>query len=91
MKEKIRLYGLSTCHNCKQLRSLLIDRDVKFDWDYVDMLIGEERNAALQAVKQINPAMSFPTLVIGDTVIVGFKKDEVLKALDEYRRSETAE
>jgi hypothetical protein len=32
-------------------------------------------------VKKWNPNCSFPTIIIGDKVIVGFKKDEIKEAL----------
>jgi glutaredoxin len=32
-------------------------------------------------VKKLNPNCSFPTIIIGDKVIVGFKEDEIKEAL----------
>jgi len=36
----------------------------------------------LEKVKQVNDRVSFPTTVIGDDVIVGFKADRIKKALE---------
>jgi len=47
----------------------------------VDLLQGEERQAILEDVKKFNPKCSFPTIIIGDTVIVGFKENEIRAAL----------
>jgi glutaredoxin len=47
----------------------------------VDMLEGEERAAILEDVKKFNPKCSFPTVIIGNTVIVGFKEKEIKEAL----------
>ncbi|GBC59504.1 NrdH-redoxin [Desulfonema ishimotonii] len=85
MTPKIKLYGLSSCSHCKGLRNFLLDNDVKFDWAYVDMLIGEERNKTLRELKKLNPLCSFPTVVIGETVIVGYKKDKIRQALADYQ------
>jgi glutaredoxin-like protein NrdH len=56
------------------------------DYDYIDVdqLEGDERREMVDKLKKLNPALSFPTIVIdeGDTVIVGFKKDDLKKALD---------
>jgi glutaredoxin-like protein NrdH len=47
----------------------------------VDALQGEDREKVLDEVKRLNPSCTFPTLVIGDRVIVGFRKDEIEEAL----------
>jgi glutaredoxin len=47
----------------------------------VDKLEGDERKQTIEAVKKHNPAVSFPTIVIGDDVVVGFNKDKIDKAL----------
>ena len=59
MKRMIKLYGLSSCSHCKSLRNFLIDSDVEFDWTYVDMLVGEERNQTMKELKAFNPSCSF--------------------------------
>ena len=48
----------------------------------VDKLEGEERKAMIEEVKKVNPSCSFPTLIIGDKIIVGFRKDEIREALN---------
>jgi hypothetical protein len=35
----------------------------------------------LAEVKQINKRCSFPTMVIGEKVIVGFRENEIMEAL----------
>jgi glutaredoxin len=47
----------------------------------VDLLEGEERKAILEDVKKLNPKCSFPTIMIGDKVIVGYKEEEIKEAL----------
>jgi glutaredoxin len=45
------------------------------------LLEGEERKAIIEDVKRFNPRCSFPTIIIGDKVIVGFKEKEIKEAL----------
>jgi len=80
-KGKITLYALSTCVWCKKTRELLTALGVSFDYIYVDLLKGEDRSKAIEQVKHYNPSTSFPTLVIGDTSIVGFREKEIREAL----------
>jgi glutaredoxin len=47
----------------------------------VDLLEGDERQAILEDVKKFNPKCSFPTIIIGDKVIVGFKEEKIKEAL----------
>ena len=84
MKEcDIRLYALSTCIHCRNTKEFLNDCGVNYDCIDVDKLDKEERTAILEEIKKINPNCSFPTLIIGDKVIVGFRKDEITEALKE--------
>lgn len=78
----IMLYALSTCVWCGKTRKLLDDLGVAYDYEYVDLLQGEEKQKAVQKIMVWNPACSFPTLVINDKdCIVGFKEDDIRKAL----------
>ncbi len=59
----------------------MADCTVKYDVVDVDLLEGEERKAILADVRKFNPRCSFPTVIIGETVIVGFKEKEIKEAL----------
>jgi len=84
MKEcDIKLYALSTCIHCRNTKELLDDCGAEYDCIEVDKLEKEERAAILEEIKKINPSCSFPTLIIGDKIIVGFKKEEITEALKE--------
>ena len=75
-------YGLSTCVWCRRTRQFLEELGVHFDYVYVDLLKGEERQTVIEEVQRWNAAKSFPTVVIdASQVVVGFKKDELRKAL----------
>jgi glutaredoxin-like protein NrdH len=77
----VKLYSLSTCSHCKSTKKFLSDCTVMYDFVDVDLLEGKERKAILEDVKKFNPKCSFPTIIIGDKVIVGFKENEIREAL----------
>jgi len=81
MAPPVKLYTLSTCSHCKSTKKLLADCTVQYDFVDVDLLQGEERSAILEDVKKFNPKCSFPTIIIGDKVIVGYKEKEIKEAL----------
>jgi ferredoxin-thioredoxin reductase catalytic subunit/glutaredoxin len=82
MGEKpVKMYSLSTCSHCKATKRFLDDCSVAYDFTDVDLLEGEERAAILEEVRKWNPHCSFPTIIIGDKVIVGHKEDEIKEAL----------
>jgi len=79
--KSVKIYSLSTCSHCKSTKKYLSDCSVMYDFVDVDLLEGEERKAILEDVKKFNPKCSFPTIIIGDKVIVGFKEKEIKEAL----------
>ena len=80
-EQSVQVYSLSTCSHCKATKKLLADCTIKYEFVDVDLLQGAERAAILEDVKKINPQCSFPTIIIGKTVIVGFKEKEIKEAL----------
>ena len=80
-KNDVRIYTLSTCSHCKATKKFLSDCDVTYDFVDVDLLEGDERRAILEDVKKLNPRCSFPTIKIGEKVIVGYKENEIKEAL----------
>ncbi len=81
MNHSVKMYSLSTCGHCKATKTLLNECRVKYEFTDVDLLEGEERAAILEDVKKWNPNCSFPTIIIGDKVIVGYKEREIREAL----------
>jgi glutaredoxin len=54
---------------------------ITYDCTDVDLLQGAERENILQEVMKYNPNKSFPTIIIGDKIIVGFKENDIKEAL----------
>ncbi|MFZ5906800.1 MAG: glutaredoxin family protein [Nitrospirota bacterium] len=82
MQRYVRLYTLSTCIHCKATKALLDSHTVQYDFIDVDLIPLSERDAVLAEVRKYNPACSFPTILIGDQIIVGFDKQALIAALD---------
>ncbi len=81
MAKNVFLYALSTCIHCKNTKEFLDNKNIDFDFVYVDKLTGDEREKAIEEVKKYNPKVSFPTIVIdGEKIIVGLNKEEILEA-----------
>ncbi len=78
---RVKMYTLSTCHHCKAAKKFLAGCGVEFDFTDVDLLTGAERETILAEVRRLNPECSFPTILIGDKVIVGNNEDQIRKAL----------
>ncbi|MEA4957003.1 hypothetical protein SDC9_07550 [bioreactor metagenome] len=81
-KGNIVLFALSTCGWCKKTRMLIEDLGVEYDYIYVDLTSGDEREEVVNALKEYNPDISFPTLVIDNSdVIIGFEEDKIKSKL----------
>ncbi|OQX06722.1 MAG: NrdH-redoxin [Desulfobacteraceae bacterium IS3] len=80
-KPTVQIYSLSTCSHCKATKKFLSDCVVKYEFTDVDLLHGDERKAILEEVRKFNPKCSFPTVIIGEKVIVGYKEEEIKEAL----------
>ena len=80
-KGRVMLYALSTCQWCHKTKVLLESLGIAFDYEYVDLLEGQEQDDAMARIERWNPAGSFPTLIINDaTAIIGFRENEIKEA-----------
>ncbi|MFO8112901.1 MAG: glutaredoxin family protein [Desulfosalsimonadaceae bacterium] len=78
---EVMIYTLSTCGHCKKVKNFLKENNVEYDFVDVDLLSADERQTVLEDVKKLNPKCSFPTIKIGDEVIVGHHEDKLKEAL----------
>jgi glutaredoxin len=81
MPPKVKMFTLSTCSHCKATKKFLTENGIAFDFVDVDLLQGAQRENILQEVVKYNPQRSFPTIIIGDRIIVGFREDDIREAL----------
>ena len=82
MTPAIKVYALSTCHHCAAAKEYLASRNLEYDCVYVDRLYTEDRNQVMAELRRINPTLTFPTIVIGATVVAGFQADKIEAALE---------
>jgi len=80
-QHRVFLYALSTCGHCKNAKRLLDENGVQYEFIDVDLLPKDEMNKVLDEIRKVNPQCSFPTLLIGDKVIVGYREQDIQEAL----------
>jgi len=81
-EHNVVLYALSTCIWCRRTRRFLERNGVAFDFIYVDLIQGQEREDALAEVRRWNPSASFPTLVVDDSQsVVGAQQEKIRQVL----------
>lgn len=81
MTPSVKLYTLSTCSHCKAAKKFLDNCGVKYEFQDVDLCSGEEQSALLEEVRKFNPGCTFPTIIIGNKIIIGFREQVVREAL----------
>ncbi|MCX5893476.1 MAG: glutaredoxin family protein [Deltaproteobacteria bacterium] len=77
----VKLYSLSTCSHCKDAKEFLNQCGINYKCIEVDKLDLEQRRNVLEELKQIKPECAFPTIIIGDHVIIGLQKAEIKEIL----------
>jgi glutaredoxin-like protein NrdH len=78
---QVKVYALSTCPYCRMARPYMDENAVAYDVVEVDKLEGQERTDAIDEVKRLSGGTSFPVIVVGDEVIVGFNKVRIKELL----------
>ena len=81
MAAKVKIFTLSTCSHCKATKKFLNDNGIPFDYVDIDLLQGNDRQKVLEEVGQYNTQRSFPTIIIGDNIIIGFRESDIREAL----------
>jgi glutaredoxin len=78
---QVTLYSLQTCAHCRKAKNFLQHHQIAFRIIYMDLLIGAERNEEMRRLRRINPACSFPTIIVNQEVVVGFKEEKLRRLL----------
>lgn len=79
---KVKAYTLSTCPHCRMTKQFLTDNKVEFEYVDVDLLTGEKRTEVLREVYRLTGGYSFPVIIVGDAVIVGFNRERLQQVLE---------
>jgi glutaredoxin-like protein NrdH len=81
MMEMCKLYSLSTCSHCKSCKRFLGDCGIEYEFTDVDLLPEGDKAEVLEEIKRLTSRCAFPTIIIGEKVIVGFREQEIKLAL----------
>ncbi len=76
MPNKAKVYSTPTCPYCKQAKEFLKQNNIPFD----DINVAADQKAADDMVQK-SGQMGVPVLDINGTIIVGFDKEAIKKAL----------
>jgi glutaredoxin-like protein NrdH len=78
---KVKAFTLSTCVHCRRAKQFLRQNNVDFEYVDVDLLEGDEKTEVLKEIYKLTKGYSFPVIIIGDCVLVGFNEARVRKEL----------
>jgi len=73
---KVKVYSTSTCHWCVKVKEFLREKKVPF----TDLNVGTDAKARDEMLKKTGQ-MGVPVLDINGTIIIGFDKDAIEKAI----------
>lgn len=79
--KNITLYSLTTCVFCQAIEKMLDDLDISFRCIQADELPEKDRKRVINELREVNPKCSFPTVVVDDKVIVGYKVQEIKETI----------
>jgi glutaredoxin len=75
----VKMFTLSTCGHCRAAKRFMEENGIPFEFNDVDLLTGEERKKAIEELTVYNPTRSFPTILTGDDIIVGYSETKLRK------------
>ncbi|MFQ6106922.1 MAG: glutaredoxin family protein [Thermoplasmata archaeon] len=78
---KVMLFALSTCPFCKKVKALLADSDVDYEYVDVDLQSREDRKRLRQELMKYNPRCSYPTLVVDEDIVIGYREERIREVL----------
>jgi glutaredoxin-like protein NrdH len=80
-QQPVNMYTLSTCSHCKAAKKFLSDHGIRYEFTDVDLLAGDDRTSVVEQMRKVNPQLTFPTILIGEYVIIGNREDQIREAL----------
>jgi len=72
----VRVYSTPACPYCHMVKKFLDDRGIAYE----DINVAADEAAAKEMVEK-SGQMGVPVIMVGDQIIVGFDKEELIKAL----------
>jgi glutaredoxin len=75
------MYSLSTCPWCRKTKNFFKVNHVPFDYVDYDLQPEAEQERIMDKIQKISNARSFPVVIVGDQVIVGYDPEKYSKTL----------
>jgi glutaredoxin-like protein NrdH len=80
---RVVVYALSTCVWCRMTKQYLNDNDIEYEFIDVDLCEDKEKEQVRQQIISKGGALSYPTTIVDDKVLItGFRKDLLKEALE---------
>lgn len=83
MSHTVRMYTLSTCSHCKNAKRFMDQHRIQYNFTDVDLLTGDARTSIMDEVRKYNPKCTFPTILVGEKVIIGFNESALRGVLEQ--------
>jgi glutaredoxin-like protein NrdH len=78
----VLLYALSTCGWCNKTKQFLKENNIEFEYIDVDLCSDEDYEKIKRDISNRGGRFSFPTIIIDDVLITGFKEDKIRESLE---------
>jgi len=75
--QKVTVYSTPTCTYCQKTKAFLKENNI----DYDEINVAEDEAAREEMIEKTGQ-MGVPVIIVGDTMIIGFDKDALKKALN---------
>lgn len=79
--KKIILYTLSTCPWCRKAKKFFKDRNVPCEIIDYDLAPDAEQERIRDEIKRFGERPSFPAVIIGDEIVVGYNPERYAELL----------
>lgn len=76
--KKVKIYSTPACPFCIKAKEFFKENNI----EYEDLNVAEDEKARDEMIEKSNQ-MSVPVIEIGDTILVGFDKEKIQKALED--------
>jgi glutaredoxin len=74
--KNVFMYTLSTCPWCRKTKKYFADHDIPFQYVDYDLQPVEEQEKIEQEMRKRSGPLSFPWVLIGDDLVVGWNPDK---------------
>jgi len=78
---KVFIYALSTCPWCRKAKQFFKTNNIPFDFVDYDLQSAAEQEKIMEKMLKISGAGSFPVVLIGNQVVVGYNPEKYSEIL----------